>query len=95
MNTNQKRICCSASPVLKNCLKDHMRIENIVLNVWQEREIFYGVKHIKGEKLNCPSCNKKITEDNKTCPFCKVQLWSRKILNKWNESESWSKIVQS
>ena len=71
-----------------------MRTESIVINVWQKSEIFYGVQVIKGEKLNCPECNKRITEDDRFCPSCSIQLWSPKILSNWNKLESWSKIVQ-
>lgn len=35
----------------------------------------------------CPECDFKITEDEKFCSFCKVQLWSNKTLKEWNKIE--------
>lgn len=49
--------------------------------------MFCGAGHTRGEKLKCPECDFKVTEDHKACPFCKVKLWAPKTLREWNRME--------
>ena len=38
--------------------------------------------------IKCPECNKPVSEDQKYCPVCEVQLWSPKTLKSWDIMEN-------